>query len=1209
MSLLLKKVMIASTVALLVSGSTMVIGIALSASTGGGATLTIDGAQQFQTIDGFGVNVNSASWNNGELRPVLDMLVDQLGATIFRVVIDNGDWESSNDDSDPNTFNEVFYNNVYTSPKFEALWGTIAYLNQKGITQNLVLSVMGPVAAWMGGSHINASAEDEWVEMIASLIAYARHTRNLQFGLLSPMNEPDWDGIEGPQVDQWQYARLMQKLSQRLDGLGLAAIRLVGPDTAAVTTGVQAYFPEMLRNTTLMAKLAHFGLHNYAGSTAGAAQAIAASAFPNKNFWMTEVSNIWDAIPEITQGAAATLVWDAFDSVYNHAILAGRGTNPPNDAGNGPALLAYNSTTGTYTPRRAFYEHAQLFKYVTPGARRISASGSNTNLMILAFHHPSTNRLTIVGRNTGSGNLTIAGFLANLPAPSAFQLYLTDISTNMQRRADVVVSGNAFTWTVTGGSTFTLTTTSAPPPPDAIRPSAPSDLAVTPLAPSPGGSIQVHAAWVAPTTSVDGTLLSDLAGYRLYYGPNSGAYTASQAVGNQTTYTLSGLVGGQTYYFAVSALDTSGNESAFSSPEASATTLTDTPLPPVASFTGTPTTGSAPLNVAFTDVSTGQITAWSWSFGDNSSSAQSSPQHTYASVGTYTVSLTVSGPGGSNTITRPGYITATVPPPPPPSTGLVAAYGFNDGTGSTVTDASGNGNHGTISGAQWTSSGQYGKALVFDGVNDWVTVADSPSLDLTTGMTLQAWVYPTALSGGSANGWRTVILKQQSTQLAYALYANSNTNRPNGYVYTSSDQGVFGNAQLPLNTWRHLAVTYDGAALKLYVGGTLVGNRALPGIIKTSGHPLRIGGNSIWGEYFKGRIDEVRIYNRALTAAQIQADMSTPVAPSGGAALTGLASPAMRLPGPLRSRQTTGKGAAVDLVQGDTDVKRTLPLRRAGASSETSTQDIGASVVQPHLIEAGEVQVTSQWQRLDFRAAFADPIVIANAMSRNGGAPAVIRIRQVGPTGFDIRVQRWHDAEGEPPSAVVGFLALERGTYTLVDGTLIEAGSVEVARSGTSPTSETMPFRRRFNAVPVVMTAVTSFNESKPVTGQLQAISKSSLRFRLDSEVNAFPTSSTETLSYIAWESSAGTLQGIAFEVHRTPGIGRKQLHPLAFLRAFDTPPIVLAEVQGATSGSPLTVHWDVKDTSGVGVTLEAGLGAEDEHDTPTDVVGYIALQ
>ena len=101
-------------------------------------------------------------------------------------------------------------------------------------------------------------------------------------------------------------------------------------------------------------------------------------------------------------------------------------------------------------------------------------------------------------------------------------------------------------------------------------------------------------------------------------------------------------------------------------------------------------------------------------------------------------------------------------------------------------------------------------------------------------MTLEAWVYPTALSGGSTNGWRTVILKQQSTQLAYALYANSNTNRPNSYLYTSSDQGRFGNTQLPLNAWRHLAVTYDGAALKLYVSWTLVGNRTLPGSIKTS---------------------------------------------------------------------------------------------------------------------------------------------------------------------------------------------------------------------------------------------------------------------------------------------------------------------------------------------------------------------------------------
>jgi hypothetical protein len=113
----------------------------------------------------------------------------------------------------------------------------------------------------------------------------------------------------------------------------------------------------------------------------------------------------------------------------------------------------------------------------------------------------------------------------------------------------------------------------------------------------------------------------------------------------------------------------------------------------------------------------------------------------------------------------------------------------------------------------------------------------------------------------------------------------------------------------------------------------------------------------------------------------------------------------------------------------------------------------------------------------------------------------------------------------------------------------------------------------------------------------------------MDGEVPASLTSGTETLSYIAWESSLGTLQGIAFEVHRTLGIGRRQFHTLAFLGAFDTPPMVLAEVQGAASGSPFIVRWDVKHANGVRVTIDPGPGTEEEHDAPTDVVGYIALQ
>ena len=244
----------------------------------------------------------------------------------------------------------------------------------------------------------------------------------------------------------------------------------------------------------------------------------------------------------------------------------------------------------------------------------------------------------------------------------------------------------------------------------------------TPL-PIPRRRVQVRAAWVSPATSVDGTPLADLAGYRLYYGQNSGAIYRPSNSGQPNHLYPVRIGGGTNILLRGQCLGYLRQRERLLISEVSSTTLTEIPLPPVASFTGTPTTGSAPLNGASTDASTGQITAWTWSFGDNTSSAQSSPQHTYASVGTYTVSLTVSGPGGANTITRPGYITATMPPPP--STGLVAAYGFNEGAGSMVTDASGNGNHGTISGAQWSNSGQFGKALVYDGVNDWVTISDS----------------------------------------------------------------------------------------------------------------------------------------------------------------------------------------------------------------------------------------------------------------------------------------------------------------------------------------------------------------------------------------------------------------------------------------------------------------------------------------------------
>ena len=74
-------------------------------------------------------------------------------------------------------------------------------------------------------------------------------------------------------------------------------------------------------------------------------------------------------------------------------------------------------------------------------------------------------------------------------------------------------------------------------------------------------------------------------------------------------------------------------------------------------------------------------------------------------------------------------------------------------------------------------------------------------------------------------------------------------------------------------------MTYDGSSMRLYVNGVLVSTRAQTGSTAVSTGLLQIGGNGVWGEYFSGAIDEVRIYNRALSAAEIQVDMNTRIKP------------------------------------------------------------------------------------------------------------------------------------------------------------------------------------------------------------------------------------------------------------------------------------------------------------------------------------------
>ena len=212
--------------------------------------------------------------------------------------------------------------------------------------------------------------------------------------------------------------------------------------------------------------------------------------------------------------------------------------------------------------------------------------------------------------------------------------------------------------------------------------------------------------------------------------------------------------------------------------------------------------------------------------------------------------------------------------------GLAAAYAFEDGSGPTVSDASGNGNVATINGATWHNNGKYGGGMSFDGSNDWVMVDDINLVSLADGLTLSAWVYPTNLST-----WRTVVSKYESGQKLLGIWSSDSSGRPTGELHTSGSlwSATQNASTLPLTSWSHLAMTYDGTTMKFYVNGQLVDSEVRSSTFTGWPNGVTIGRNESWGEYFAGRLDEVRVYHRVLAQSELQVDMTTPLCPASNA--------------------------------------------------------------------------------------------------------------------------------------------------------------------------------------------------------------------------------------------------------------------------------------------------------------------------------------
>jgi O-glycosyl hydrolase len=440
--------------------------------------LTVDGAKKYQTIHGLGVNVNPQSWNvNPEaVKSVIDSLITGMGCTSFRLMFDDCDWETVNDNKDPNSYNWSFYDSVYSAPRFTCVWKTIQYLNSKGIS-DITLSPDGAAPSWMGGTKLLPGAELEYAEMMASMVYYGqKHWRPaIHFSMLSPINETTCGGGEGPVMTPDQLGSIFSNIAAHFIHDGISRVTLIGPDDC---DGWRSSVNAMISNSTTMSELRFFGVHEYGNSTSksqGMIDLVKKSAYPDKGVIMTEVNEICNGfkcdggvynpdygfnnyagpafkyvLQHLNAGVNGIQIWEGYDSRYHH----------PNRylTWSMWGIFAVNDTLrpDVYTARPHFYVFKQLYNFVKPGFQRIDISTTLPGLTVSAFLDPGNGRIIITGKNDSKNAVSIEGILTNFTKVSKLKYYYTDSLHSFSRGSDVTVTNQNFSKMVPSSCVFTL---------------------------------------------------------------------------------------------------------------------------------------------------------------------------------------------------------------------------------------------------------------------------------------------------------------------------------------------------------------------------------------------------------------------------------------------------------------------------------------------------------------------------------------------------------------------------------------------------------------------------------------------------------------------------------------------------------------------------------------------------------------------------------
>ncbi|WP_459947196.1 PKD domain-containing protein [Desulfocastanea catecholica] len=251
--------------------------------------------------------------------------------------------------------------------------------------------------------------------------------------------------------------------------------------------------------------------------------------------------------------------------------------------------------------------------------------------------------------------------------------------------------------------------------------------------------------------------------------------------------------------------------------------------------------------------------------------------------------------------------------------------------------------------------------------------------------------------------------------------------------------------------------------------------------------------------------------------------------------------------------------------------------------------------------ELGEVSIDHEWTRVLFENTFNEPVVVAGPPTSIGSHPVLVRVRNIDRMGFEIRLQEWDYLDGAHTPEIFSYIVMEKGTYSLNDGTKIEAGNF----TGSNQ-FKNISLQQSYNLTPIILTQVISNNDIKAVTGRVGNINQLSFEYKLQEQETTAFSHGTETIGYIAWEPGEGTLPGLQYEA------GTKSItqtwSTLTFNTTFSDMPFFIAGMQTYNGSDPAAVRTQNMSQSAIKVKIEEEQSKDAEIYHKVEEVGYLVI-